>query len=513
MNQNRSFIECFGSPRLTHTVDATPHPKVMLMPIQFRFASLIALLVGSLNMLANQAISADKPNIVLINVDDLGYGDIGPYGNTTQATPHLDRMAREGRLLTSHYGAPVCSPSRTSLMTGCYPKRALPIGHVLFPASAVGLDPSEVTVAEVLKSVGYHTACIGKWHLGDQPEFLPTRQGFDYYFGLPYSNDMGPADEGAKSNFGKPLPQRADNKAKGQANTDEDGLRGNSQPPLPLLENERVIERVKAEEQATLTRRYTEKATTFMREHKTGPFFVYFPHTAVHFPLYPSEPFRDTSKNGLFGDWVSEVDWSVGQILATLDELEIADNTLVIFTSDNGGAKNHGANNDPLRGSKGSTFEGGIRVPTLCRWPGKIPAGTKTTAITTMMDVLPTVAKLTGAELPVNRKIDGVDIWSVMSSESDDDAPPRNDFLYFRGLKLEAIRHGDWKLQLSDQHLYNLAADIGEAHDVSAQHPEKVAQLVQLAKDVDSDLGSDGVGSGCRPLGRVAKPVPLISQD
>jgi len=456
--------------------------------------------------------AAERPNIVLINVDDLGYGDIGPYGNTTQATPHLDRLAQEGRMLTSHYGAPVCSPSRAALMTGCYPKRALPIGHVLFPASAVGLDPSEVTVAEVLKTVGYHTACIGKWHLGDQPEFLPTRQGFDYYFGLPYSNDMGTAEDGAKSNFGRPLPSAAANaNAKARNESPEDGLRGNAQPPLPLLENERVIERVKAAEQATLTERYTQKATQFMREHSAGPFFVYFPHTAVHFPLYPSSPFRGTSQNGLFGDWVSEVDWSVGQILSTLDELGIAEKTLVIFTSDNGGATNHGANNGPLRGAKGSTFEGGIRVPTLCRWPGKIPAGSRTQAITSMMDILPTLANLAGASLPSDRTIDGVDIWATMSAEHPDVDSPRQEFWYFRGLKLEAIRRGNWKLQLANQQLFDLATDIGEARNVAAQYPDQVAELVQLVKAVESDLGSDGVGPGCRKLGRVSKPVPLLT--
>lgn len=476
--------------------------------------SIVFVLGVSIFSVSNAVVStaAEKPNIVLINVDDLGYADIGPYGNTTQATPHLDRLAREGRLLTSHYGAPVCSPSRASLMTGCYPKRALPVSHVLFPASAVGLAPAEITVAEVLKSVGYATACIGKWHLGDQPEFLPTRQGFDYYYGLPYSNDMGPPADGAKSNYGKPLPERAVTKANEKAaNRPEDGLRGNLQPPLPLLENERVVERVKAEEQATLTRRYTEKVTHFMREHKAGPFFVYFPHTAVHFPLYPSESFRGTSKNGLLGDWVSEVDWSVGQVLATVDDLGIADNTLIIFTSDNGGPKNHGANNDPLRGAKGSTLEGGIRVPTLCRWPGKIPAGTKTAAITSMMDILPTLAQLGGAQLATDRKIDGVDIWPVMSDTATEDNAPRNEFLYFRGLKLEAVRRGDWKLHLAGNELYNLANDIGEAKNVAAEHADKVAELLQLAKSIDDDLGSDGVGRGCRELGRVPNAVPLIN--
>lgn len=481
----------------------------------FRKVSPIATLLPCLLVLGVSAcgvsLAADKPNIVLINVDDLGYADIGPYGNTTQATPHLDRMAREGRLLTSHYGAPVCSPSRASLMTGCYPKRALPISHVLFPASAVGLASEEITVAEVLKSAGYATACIGKWHLGDQLEFLPTRQGFDYYYGLPYSNDMGPPEDGTKSNYGKPLPQRTAKQSNEKGtNLPEDGVRGNLQPPLPLMENERVIERVKADEQATLTRRYTEKVTNFIREHKAAPFFVYFPHTAVHFPLYPSESFRGTSKNGLLGDWVSEVDWSVGQVLATVDELGIAENTLIIFTSDNGGPKNHGANNDPLRGAKGSTLEGGIRVPTLCRWPGKIPAGTKTAAITTMMDILPTLAKLAGVKLEADRKIDGVDMWPVMSGLATEQNTPRNEFLYFRGLKLEAVRRGDWKLHLTSSELYNLASDIGESKNVAAEHADKVTELVQLAKSIDNDLGSDGVGSGCRQLGRVSMAVPLI---
>ncbi len=450
------------------------------------------------------ALSADRPNVIVINVDDLGYGDIGPYGNTTQATPNLDRMAREGRKLKSHYAAPVCSPSRASLMTGCYPKRALPIEHVLFPASAVGLNSQEVTVAEVLKSVGYSTACIGKWHLGDQPEFLPTRQGFDYYFGLPYSNDMGRRVDGTKSNFGVPIPTG------GKQNSTQavDGIRG-EQPPLPLLENETVVQHVTGEVQTTLTKRYTEKAAKFIRKNKSGPFFLYFPHSAVHFPLYPSEPFRGTSNNGLYGDWVREVDWSVGQILDLLQELEIAENTLVIFTSDNGGAKNHGANNDPLRGAKGSTFEGGVRVPTLCRWPGKIPAGTETFAITSMMDVLPTLAKLAGAELAKDRKIDGVDIWSVMAGDPEL-VGPRTEFLYFRGLTLEAIRMGDWKLNLADKQLYNLVDDIGESRDISAENPQKVTELLARTAQVDGDLGLTGMGAGCRELGRVDSPVALL---
>ncbi|MBI3469210.1 MAG: sulfatase-like hydrolase/transferase, partial [Planctomycetes bacterium] len=284
-----------------------------------RFLSL--LLLGLSGLICQTAAAADppaRPNLILINIDDLGYADIGPYGSTWHRTPNLDRMAKEGRRLTSHYAAPVCSPSRAALMTGCYPKRVLPIPGVLFPAGAVGLNPNERTVAEVLKDAGYATGCIGKWHLGDQPEFLPTRQGFDYYYGLPYSNDMGTIADGSKSNPGQPLPNpKAKAKGKSQED-DETGLKGFGQPPLPLVENERVIERVRVDGQTTIVKRYTEKAVQFIREHKQGPFFLYLPHTAVHFPHYPGMEFRGKSKNGLLGDWVEEMDWSIGQVLDTV---------------------------------------------------------------------------------------------------------------------------------------------------------------------------------------------------
>ena len=476
----------------------------------------------ALVVVAGQASAASKPNIIIINVDDLGYADIGPYGSDND-TPHLDRMAREGRKLTSHYAAPVCSPSRAALMTGCYPKRALPVPHVLFPAAAVGLHPDERTVAEVLKDAGYATACIGKWHLGDQPEFLPTRQGFDYYFGLPYSNDMGPAADGAKSNSDEPLPATADVAARAararNLDADEVGLKGAGQPPLPLLENETVIARVRAAEQATLTRRYTEKAVQFIRDHDDEPFFLYLPHTAVHFPLYPRAEFLGDSPNGLIGDWIEEVDWSIGQVLNTVRELDLEEQTLVIFTSDNGGSLRHGSNNTPLRGSKGQTFEGGIRVPTIVCWPGQIPAGTATDAITTMMDILPTVAKLAGAELPADRKLDGVDLWPVLSGDASA-KPPRDTFLYFRGFTLQAVRVGPWKLHLStaggesgSPRLYNLTTDIGEAADVASTHSDVVRRLQAIAESVNDDLGLDGVGPGCRALGRVENPQPLIGHD
>jgi arylsulfatase A-like enzyme len=393
-------------------------------------------------------------------------------------------------------------------MTGCYPKRALPIEHVLFPVSAVGLHPDEVTIAELLKERGYATACIGKWHLGDQPPFLPTRQGFDEYFGLPYSNDMGTGQDGAKSNFGEPLPApRANPRA---PMNDETGLRTN-QPPLPLLENTEVLKAVGPEEQQAITRLYTEKAVEFITQHRDEPFFLYLPHSAVHFPLYPREDFRGTSKNGLFGDWVQEMDWSIGQVLDRVRQLNLGERTLVIFTSDNGGAIRHGSNNSPLRGAKGQTYEGGLRVPTIAWWPGRIPAETQTDAITSMMDLLPTLVTLSGGKLPTDRKLDGVDIWPVLS-DLEVLHPPRYAFHYFRGLQLEAVRSGPWKLHLAKSELYHLGDDIAESRNIAPEHPEVVKSLWEMAINVDRDLGRAGVGPGCRPLGHVDAPAPLIRE-
>lgn len=472
----------------------------------------LLVLFGSISQWASPAEPPARPNLILINIDDLGYADIGPFGSKVNLTPNLDRMAQEGRRLTSHYAAPVCSPSRAALMTGCYPKRALPIPGVLFPAAAVGLHPDERTIAEVLKDAGYATACIGKWHLGDQPEFLPTRQGFDYYYGLPYSNDMGTVEDGSKSNPGQPLPNP---KGKGKAKNpqdDETGLKGFGQPPLPLLENERVVERVRAAEQSTIVKRYTQKAVAFIREHKDQPFFLYLPHTAVHFPHYPGLEFRGKSQNQLLGDWVQEMDWSVGQVLDTVRELGLGEKTLVFFTSDNGGPVNQGANNSPLRGSKGTTFEGGIRTCTLAWWPGQVPAGTSTDSMTSMMDVLPTFSRLGGGQLPTDRKLDGVDIWPVLSGAAGDQ-PPRDTFHYFRGLQLEAVRQGPWKLHLAQSELYHLGNDIGEANNVASAHPEVVERLRGFANAMQGDLGLAGIGPGCRPLGRVDDPQPLIAKD
>ena len=313
---------------------------------------LFALLLSPLAALpaADTPKSAAKPNFIVINIDDLGYADIGPFGSKLNRTPNLDRMAREGRKLTCFYAAPVCSPSRAALMTGCYPKRVLPIGGVLFPAAAVGLNPAECTVAKVLKSAGYATACIGKWHLGDQPEFLPTRHGFDYYLGIPYSNDMGRAEDGSKSSLGEKLRKpRADDGPP----DDETGIRSAArQPPMPLVENEKVIARVKQDELQGIVERYTVAAVKFIKANREKPFFLYLPHTAVHGPTYPGKQFAGNSPHGIHSDWIEEVDWSVGQVLDTLRELQLDEKTLVIFTSDNGGTTR--SVNGPLRGFKGS---------------------------------------------------------------------------------------------------------------------------------------------------------------
>jgi arylsulfatase A len=457
--------------------------------------------LAALVLLPLAAVSESKPNFIVINIDDMGYADIGPFGSKLNRTPNLDRMAKEGRRLTSFYAAPVCSPSRAALMTGCYPKRALPIPHVLFPANDIGLSPKEITVAEVLKGAGYATGIIGKWHLGDQPEFLPLKQGFDYYFGLPYSNDMGPASDGVKSDLGKPLP----------------GGKGKGQPPLPLMRNNTVVKRVMPDDQQSLVEIYTDEALQFIAKHKTAPFFLYLPHNAVHFPIYPGKKWAGKSPNGIYSDWVEEVDWSIGRILDALREQGLAERTLVIFTSDNGGTQR--AVNAPLRGNKGSTLEGGMRVPTIAWWPGKIPAATVCDAVAGMFDILPTFAALAGGQVPTDRKIDGANIWPQLSSDKQVPAAHET-FYYYRGLRLEAVRHGDWKLQLPSEKkpsekpmLYNLRTDIGESTDVAAANPSVIAQLQNLVSSMKDDLGLDGQSSGSRELGKVVNAQPIIGYD
>src|SRR4051812_31707632 len=334
-------------------------------------------------LLAAPAPAADppKPNVVVVFIDDLGYADVGPFGATKQKTPHLDRMAAEGMKLTSFYAAPVCSVSRAQLLTGCYGAR-VSVPGVFFPAGRQGLHPNEVTVAERLKERGYATQCIGKWHLGDQPVFLPTRQGFDHYYGIPYSNDM----------------QVASAKATGKV--------------VPLVRDEQVEELLTDSAQSQIVERYTNEAVGFIRARKDQPFFLYLPHNAVHTPIHPGAAFAGKSANGRFGDWVQEVDWSVGRVLDTLRELKLEERTLVLFTSDNGPWLVKGADGGsagPLRGGKGSTWEGGMREPTIAWWPGKVRAGSTNDTVAGTIDVLPTLVKLAGGTVPAEPVIDGRD--------------------------------------------------------------------------------------------------------
>ena len=458
-----------------------------------------AVLPGCANgLLQNAKSPADKPNFIIIFCDDLGYGDLGCFGSKKHRTPNIDRMAAEGMRFTSFYvTSGVCTPSRSSLMTGCYPRRVNmhQSGRqewVLFPVAKKGLNPNEITIAEVLKTRGYATACIGKWHLGDQPKFLPTRQGFDYYYGIPYSNDMG-------------TKQRKIN------------------PPLPLMQNEKVIEA--PADQNTLTKRYTEQMIKFITANKDKPFFVYLPHTMPHNPVHSSEQFRGKSTNGGFGDCVEEIDYSTGQILQTLKGLDIDDRTLVVFTSDNGAASRWGGSNLPLSGFKGSTAEGGMREPAVMRWPGKIPAGKTCDELVSTLDMLPTLAHLAGTKAPSDRIIDGKNIWPLMVGEKGATSP-HEAFYYYKIDQLQAVRSGKWKLHLpfkikkrnpekdtsnAPLKLFDLDADIAEKNNVADQHPDIVNRLLALAEKARQDLGDvDREGTGQRPAGWAVTPKPLL---
>jgi arylsulfatase A len=446
-----------------------------------------------------------KPNIVLILMDDMGYGDIGPFNpRTKNRTPHLDRMAREGMKLTSFYAAPVCTPSRAQVLTGCYAKR-VSLPAVIFPAAPVGLSADEATVAGLLKKQGYATMAIGKWHVGDQPEFLPTQRGFDHYLGLPYSNDMGGEWDGAP-----------------------DAPQGQRKPPLPLVRDDKVIETLKPADQDRLTERYTDEAVKFLRAHKDEPFFLYLPHTAVHVPLHPGKDFRGQSANGTYGDWVEEADASTGRVLDTLRELKLDEKTLVVFTSDNGPWLTQGKNGGeagPLRGGKGGIYEGGMREPTIVWWPGHVAAGSTSDAVAGNIDLLPTFVNLAGGTVPADRKIDGADLSPLLLGKTMDS--PRAAHYYFNGNRLEAVRSGPWKLAIAPQSenvgkpkeeekapfvpkLYNLDTDIGEKTDVAEKHPDVVKRLQELVTKMDGDLGAAKQGPGVRPPGHVQKPQPLL---
>jgi arylsulfatase A-like enzyme len=434
------------------------------------------------------AVSARPPNVVVIFIDDMGYGDIGPFGATKQRTPHLDRMAKEGMKLTSFYATPVCSVSRAQMMTGCYGAR-VSVPGVYFPGQSVGLNPAEVTVAERLKEKGYATQMVGKWHLGDQPEFLPTRQGFDHYLGIPYSNDM--------------LKKSAETKV----------------PVVPLLRDEKIVELMDGEGQRRMVELYTKEAVDFIGRNKDKPFYLYFAHNAIHTPIYPGAAFAGKSQNGRFGDWVEEVDWSVGQVLDALRSQGLDKDTLVVFTSDNGPWLTKGADGGsagPLRGGKGSTWEGGVRVPTLAWWPGRVPAGSVNDAVAATIDLLPTFVSLAGGTVPATPVIDGRDITPILLGQSKESA--REAHYYFAGYNLQAVRQGRWKLAIAPQpegnnlkkspkmadglRLYDLDAEIGEQTDVAAQHPEVVAKLKALADKISAEIGGKEP-TARRPAGEV----------
>ncbi len=435
--------------------------------------AVVGLVIGTASVQADESKGKTRlPNIVLLFIDDMGYGDIGPFGNKKVRTPHLDRMATEGMKFNYFYATPVCSMSRACLLTGCYNAR-VSIPGVLFPGAKIGLHPQEITLAEILKQKSYATICIGKWHLGHREPFLPTQQGFDSYFGIPYSNDM--SLDAKHATFAKDCVFR-------EGMTAENARAKEIKHKVPLMRGTEVVEY--PADQTTLTKRYTEEAVTFIRQHKDGPFFVYLPHTMVHVPLAASAAFQGRSAWGLIGDAIEEIDWSVGQILQTLKDLNLDDNTLVIFTSDNGAASGSAG---PLRGKKGSVFEGGVREPCIMRWPGKIPAGTTCQQIAGNIDMLPTFCKLIGVTPPEDRVIDGRDITSLMFDAQA--GPVRDVHLYFNGAgRLAAIRQGIWKFFLLspaanpkepavNPGLYNLAEDPAETTDVSAQHPDIVARL------------------------------------
>jgi arylsulfatase len=449
---------------------------------------------------------AAAPNIVLIFCDDLAYADIGSFGAKGDYTPNLDRLAKEGRKFTRFYvSSAVCSASRAALLTGCYHSR-VSIHGALGPKSKGGLNLDETTLAEVLQAKGYATGMVGKWHLGDLPEFLPVRQGFDEWLGLPYSNDMWPHHPEAKPGV---------------------------YPLLPLFEDDRIIDpEVSPEDQALLPRRYAKRAVDFIRRSKDRPFFLYFAPNMPHVPLFAGEAFRGKSGHGLYADVIGEIDWSVGEILRALDEAKASENTLVIFTSDNGpwlSYGEHAGNAGPLREGKGTSWEGGIRVPCLMRWPGKIPADTETDEPLMTIDLLPTIAAFVEAELP-KREIDGHDLRAVLTGEGK--SPARRYALYHGENELQGVMEGPWKLMLphgyrtlGDQpkatngqparykniaietpELYDLTRDIGEAKNVIADHPAEAKRLLAFAEEMRALLGdrlTHRTGTANRPSGRI----------
>ena len=457
----------------------------------------------------SNAFAAERlPNIVLLFADDLGYGDVGCFGTARFKTPNLDRVGREGRRFTNfHVAQAVCSASRAALLTGCYPNR-IGIHGALGPKAKTGIGAGDKTIAEILKTRGYATGMAGKWHLGHLERYLPPHHGFDEYLGLPYSNDMWPHHPGAAPG---------------------------SYPALPLIEGNHVVDSdVTAKDQEGLTNLYTQRAVSFIGRHKNAPFFFYLAYSMPHVPLHVAPPFRGKSQQGLYGDVIAEIDASVGRILDALAKNDVEGNTLVIFASDNGpwlSYGDHAGSAGPLREGKGTSWEGGVRVPCIMRWPGHIPAATTSNAMLMTIDLLPTIAKLVDAALPAY-KIDGLDVWPILSSRSEV-ANPHEAYLYYYDVnQLQAVVSGDgrWKLQLPHKYssldgqpggrggkptryrqleikaaaLFDLTTDVGETTDLSARFPETVKRLVAVAEKARSELGDSltkRLGSGIRPAG------------
>lgn len=453
--------------------------------------------------------AARQPNVVIIFADDLGYSDLGSFGAKGYRTPNLDRMASQGRRFTNfHVSQPVCSASRAALLTGCYSNR-IGIHGALGPSSRVGIADGEVTLAQLLKQKGYATGMAGKWHLGHHAQFLPTKHGFDEYLGLPYSNDMWPHHPEAK--------------------------RG-TYPPLPLLEDDHVLNPdIQPKDMDRLTTQYTERAVSFIKRHRGEPFFFYLAHSMPHVPLAVSEKYRGTTERGLYGDVIEEIDWSVGEVLRTLKEEGLEDNTLVVFTSDNGpwlSYGDHAGRAEGLREGKGTTWEGGVRVPCVMRWPGKLPAGTTCDRMIMTIDLFPTLAKLVGATLP-DHGVDGRDVWPILAGSADADNPHDGYVFYYEQNQLQAVVTGDgrWKLQFAHAYrtlggrpggtggipakyevrniarpeLFDLANDRAETTDLAAKHPRIVESLTRIADRYRNDLGdalTSHKGNGIRAPGR-----------
>lgn len=477
----------------------------------FQTALVLTLAFLSTSPARSHAATPRSPNIVIILTDDQGYADAGLYGARGFKTPNLDRMAREGiRFTDFHVPQPVCSASRAGLLTGCYPNR-VGIHGALGPEARIGLNTNEMNLARLVKQKGYATGMVGKWHLGRPAPLLPIHQGFDSYLGLPYSNDMWPLHPEAKPG---------------------------TYPPLPMIEGDQVIQDgLTHEDQNQLTTRYTERAVKFIEANKDRPFFLYVAHNMPHVPLHVSDKFRGKSRSGLYGDVIMEIDWSVGEILAALKRNHLDANTVVMFLSDNGpwlSYGNHAGSAFPLREGKGTSWEGGTRVPFIARWPGTIPAGKVCKEMAMSIDLLPTIAHWVNADLPTH-KIDGMDIGPLLLAQKGAQNPHEAYFFYYAANELQAVRSGSWKLVLPHQYrtlkgrpggrdgipvqydqvklkaseLYDMAADKEERFNVASQHPDIVRRLEELAGECRKDLGDSLTkitGSGLRAPGRIPNP-------